>query len=319
MSSRQGKRAGGAAAANADVKNARCLRSRRGVVLVAVLWMIALLSALAMAASTSLRSFAGLLAIDRDRVQAEALIGAGVEVGGDLLLKYNRRPLLPVETRFSLRSGEGRVRMSDELGRIDINKAPVETLTSLFAGLGVEDAGTVARAIVRWRDPTDASPAPKPAQKPETAETRCFEQTFSNVDQLAQIPAVPAEYAALVAPFVTVFGEETVNAATASAEVLRLLPQMTEARVERLLEARATARLDAAEIEQILGPAARYAKSAGHNVARLEIAVALADGFSSVAEAIIVALPKDSEPFRVLAFRQSPRPTAYAEAYSRRE
>lgn len=319
MSSCQEKRAGGAVAANADVKNARRLRSRKGVVLVAVLWMIALLSALAMAASTSLRSFAGLLAVDRDRVQAEALIGAGVEVGADLLLKYGGRPLFPVETRFSLRSGEGRVRMSDELGRIDINKAPVETLASLFAGLGVEDADTVARAIVRWREPAVSSAAPKPAQKPESIEPRHFEQTFTNVDQLSQIPTVPAEYASLIAPFVTVFGEEMVNAATAPAEVLRLLPQMTEARVERLLEARAAGRLEAGESERILGPSARYAKPASHNVARLEIAVALADGFSSEAEAIIVALPKDSGPFRVLAFRQSPRPTAYAEAYSRRE
>ncbi|WP_036288062.1 type II secretion system protein GspK [Methylosinus sp. PW1] len=319
MSSRQEERAGGAAAANADVKTARRLRSRRGVVLVAVLWMIALLSALAMAASTSLRSFAGLLAIDRDRVQAEALIGAGVEVGADLLLKYGGRPLLPVETRFSLRSGEGRVRMSDELGRIDINKAPVETLASLFVGLAAEDAETVARAIVRWRDPADASEAPKPAQKPETTQPRHFERTFSNVDQLAQIPTVPAEYATLIAPFVTVFGEETVNATTASAEVLRLLPQMTEARVERLLEARATGRLEAGESERILGPSARYAKPAGRSVARLEIAVALADGFSSEAEAIIVVLPNDREPFRILAFRQSPRATAYAETYSRRE
>src|ERR1700732_1592816 len=51
---------------------------RRGVVLVAVLWSIALLSALAMAASTTFRGFAGIMVVDRDRVQGDALLTAGL-------------------------------------------------------------------------------------------------------------------------------------------------------------------------------------------------------------------------------------------------
>ncbi|WP_158273666.1 type II secretion system protein GspK [Methylosinus sporium] len=296
------------------MKPVRSIRPRRGVVLVAVLWTIALLSALAMAASAGLRSFVGLLAVDRDRVQAEALIAAGIEAGADLLIKYRGRPLLPAEARFSLRSGEGRVQISDELGRIDINKAPVETLASLLAGLGAPDAQVAALAISRRRESTQATAAK--AQKPESSERRRFDQIFTNVGQLARIPGVPTEYARLVAPYVTVFGETTVNAATAPAETLRLLPQMTEARIERLLSARAEGALQAPDYERILGPAARYAKPADHSVARLEIAVALADGFASEAEAIIVTLPKDSEPYRILAFRQSPRASAYAGGFS---
>src|SRR5262249_57745249 len=51
---------------------------RRGAVLVTVLWLIALLSALAMAASITFRSFAGVVVLDRDRVQAEPLFTAGL-------------------------------------------------------------------------------------------------------------------------------------------------------------------------------------------------------------------------------------------------
>ena len=83
------------------------LDPRRGVVLVAVLWTIALLSTLAMAAGAGFRGFAGVLAVDRDRVQAEALFTAGMEAGADLLTKYHGRPLLPVETRISLRRARG--------------------------------------------------------------------------------------------------------------------------------------------------------------------------------------------------------------------
>jgi hypothetical protein len=41
---------------------------RRGAILVTVLWSIALLSALAMAASVTFRRFAGVMAVERDRV-----------------------------------------------------------------------------------------------------------------------------------------------------------------------------------------------------------------------------------------------------------
>jgi general secretion pathway protein K len=289
-------------------------RSRRGFVLVAVLWTIALLSALAMATSTSSRSFAGLLAIDRDRVQAEALIGAGIEVGADLVMKASGRASPLIQTRFSLSTGDGRVALTDELGKIDINRAPRETLVSLFKGIGAADAEAVAQAIIRWRDPHGASPKkPTNGDAPETAR---FEQIFTNVDQLTQIPVVTAEYARAISPFVTVFGAETVNAATAPAEVLRLLPQMTEARLERLIATRTSGPLEVDAAERLLGPAFRYAKPTTRRVARLEIAVALADGFAASAEAVIVVAPKDSEPYRILSFRQSARPTTYA---SRRE
>ena len=44
---------------------------RSGVILVTVLWSIALLSALAMAASVTFRGFAGVMAVERDRVQKQ--------------------------------------------------------------------------------------------------------------------------------------------------------------------------------------------------------------------------------------------------------
>lgn len=300
------------------------LDPRRGVVLIAVLWTIALLSALAMAAGAGFRGFAGVLAVDRDRVQAEALFTAGLEAGADLLAKFHGRPLTPVETRISLSTGAARVRLGDELGRIDINKAPVEVFASLLSEIGAPDAGEVARAIVLWRDgqvktaaqreaaeppQQGANPSaakPQPGEKP--SEKRDLEQVFTNIDQLAHIPAVTPAYLGLVAPYVTVFGAETVNAATAPPQILRALPEMTEAEVAQLLEARSASPIEPARIEQILGPTARYAKLATRSVARLRITVALTDGYTAAAEAVIVILPKDRQPYRVLFFEQKPTP-----------
>jgi general secretion pathway protein K len=93
---------------------------RRGVVLVLVLWSIALLSALAMAASVSFRAFAGIAAVGRDRVQGEALITAGLEMAAGMVRGSEGQPLIDIETAVNLSTGAVRARLSDEGGRIDI-------------------------------------------------------------------------------------------------------------------------------------------------------------------------------------------------------
>jgi general secretion pathway protein K len=296
---------------------------RRGVVLVAVLWTIALLSALAMAAGVGFRGFAGALAIDHDRAQAEALFSAGLEVGADLLAKYGGRPLTPVETRLALPRGAVRVRLSDELGRIDVNKAPAEVFTSLLSEIGVLGSAEVAAAIVRWRDGEKIGGARAQEAKTRADETtahsqggkpkqkRTYEQVFTNLDQLTQVPEVTPEIVRRIAPYATVFGDEKINAATASRQVLRALPAMTAAHVDQLLEARGSGPIDSAGLDRLLGPASQFAQAANHTVARLEMTVALVDGYAAAAEAIIVILPKDRQPYRVLSFRRSPTPLSY--------
>ncbi|HTE94027.1 MAG TPA: hypothetical protein VK678_11030 [Bradyrhizobium sp.] len=67
---------------------------RRGVILVTVLWSIALLSALAMAASVTFRGFAGVMAVERDRVQGDALLSAGLETAAGIIDTLGDAPLL---------------------------------------------------------------------------------------------------------------------------------------------------------------------------------------------------------------------------------
>src|SRR5262249_23476933 len=109
--------------------------SRRGVVLIAELWSIALLSALAMAASTTFRGFAGIMGVDRDRVQAEALLTAGLEAAAGYVDSLGQTPLTNSETAITLTTGTVRAFISDETGRIDIGQAPVEVLAGLLASV----------------------------------------------------------------------------------------------------------------------------------------------------------------------------------------
>ena len=107
--------------------------SRRGVILVTVLWSIALLSALAMAASVTFRGFAGVMAVERDRVQADALLSAGLETAAGIVDALGDASLIEIETRVNLVTGSTRLRLNDEGGRIDIGKAPAVVLAALDA------------------------------------------------------------------------------------------------------------------------------------------------------------------------------------------
>src|SRR5580704_16722817 len=171
---------------------------RRGVVLVAVLWSIALLSALAMAASTTFRGFAGIMAVERNRVQAEALLTAGVETAAGIVANAGDAPLIDVETQLTMAAGSVRVRASDEGGRIDIGKAPIEVLAALFNFVGAPDADGLAAEVERWRNPRRASAAAA-ARLGEGADLQ-----LTDVRQLANVPGMSPEWVDAVAPLTTV-------------------------------------------------------------------------------------------------------------------
>ena len=109
-----------------------------------MLWSIALLSGLAMAASTTFRSFAGIVTVHRDRLRADALFTAGLEVAAGIIGRLDATPVVELETRLAMPGGDVQIRLGDEGGRIDIGKAPVEVLASLFRHLGARDPEGIA-------------------------------------------------------------------------------------------------------------------------------------------------------------------------------
>jgi general secretion pathway protein K len=293
---------------------------RRGIVLVTVLWSIALLSALAMAASVSFRGFAGIAAINRDRVQGEALLTAGLEVAADIIASADDRPLSEIETAITLSTGTVRARLSDEGGRIDIGKAPVEVMAALLRSVGAPDqqADGVARAIVQWRNRdtgrADTPPNPNPNPNPDpngngAAKNTGPDHPFADVLELAQIPGVAPEWIAGMKPLTTVYGTETINPLTASAGVIAALPGINRSQLTAFLAARSQSPTDAERLSAILGPAQRYLAAKRQQVAAVELAATLTDGYGAATRAVIVVMPQDSQPYRVLVWKPLPPST----------
>jgi general secretion pathway protein K len=264
-------------------------QSRRGMVLVAVLWSIALLSALAMAASVTFRGFAGVMAVERDRMQADALLTAGLETAAGIIDGLRDAPLAEIETTVTLGTGAVRLRLNDEGGRIDIGRAPLELIASMLRSVGAPQAAAndLARRIVERRK------SGRPANTTATA------PPFSDLAQLASIPGMSSDWIAALAPLATVFGGETVNPLTAPPGVIAALPGLDADRIDAFLKARRGA-ANADALVQMIAPAQRYLSVRPQRVASVDLNARLASGYASAARAVIVVLPQDSQPYRVL-------------------
>jgi general secretion pathway protein K len=290
---------------------------RRGMILLTVLWTIALLSALAMAAAVTFRGFAGVASVGRDRVQGDALLTAGLEVAAGNVTSLGDKPLTEREVTIDLSTGSVRAHFSDEGGRIDVGKAPAAVLTSLlrFVGASQQDAAAVIQRIVEWRrrnNGQSAEPVAGPldggrranAGLPNGSAKKPDEQhPFADLRDLAQVPGMAPEWLAAMAPLTTVFGSETVNPLTASARVIAALPGVNNVQLEAFLAARRNNPADAERLASMFGPGQSYLAVKPQRVVAVELAAALPDGYVAAAHAIIVVLPQDSQPYRVLVWK----------------
>lgn len=276
--------------------------SQRGMVLVIVLWTIALCSTLAMAASVCFRSFVDIVAVDQDRVRSDALLTAGLEVAARGAMDWPEKPLLDRATTLDLSTGTVSAQINDEGGRIDVGKAPAELLTHLLLSVGApqSQAESVAQSIIRWRSRDNAqseNAGPSDAQAEGTNEG-----FFADVDQIAEVPGMRPEWVAAIRPLATVFGAETVNPLTAPAGVIASMPGVDHDQVEAFLAARRSSPNDAARLAAILGQAQQFVSAKPQKVVSIRLVAILADGYRAAASSVIVLLPHDRKPYRLLVW-----------------
>jgi general secretion pathway protein K len=118
------------------------------------------------------------------------------------------------------------------------------------------------------------------------------------------------DWIAAIAPLTTVFGNQTVNPLTAPPGVIAALPGVDGQRVAAFLKARQSFPSDADRLVRILGPAQQYLAVKPQRVASVDLTAALASGYGATAHAVIVVLPQDYQPYRVLVWT----PVPYAKA-----
>ena len=187
-------------------------RGQRGIALVAVLWALVLLAVIAATVLSESRTQSRLARNYLDAAQAEALADGGVYRALAGLARPSAAGGWRVDgTVYAWRraDGEVRVRIEDEGGKIDLNRADGRLLGSLFlmAGLEPARAEALAAAVQDFRD-ADDTPRPNGAEDGDYAGAGlphgAKDAPFEAVEELHQVFGMTRELYAAVAGAVTV-------------------------------------------------------------------------------------------------------------------
>ncbi len=299
-------------------------RDDRGVVLVAVLWLLALLGGLT--AAMSIYTTGALSAVDvyADRLRAEAAVAAGLDLAAARVIT----PGAPPQGSATARVGGAQLALDylGETARIDVNRADPALLAGLFASLGAApaDADRYGKAIamLRGSDEDEGAAAPAKAaaspaagrdsdgdadQRPVPGASAIEgsmdpHRMILDVAALQQVPGLPAALMARAAPFLTVTsGIALIDPRIASPEIIAALPGMTPERVRSLLDARRRGG-NLASLSDALGTARQFTTDKPGRSARIRVRAKLANGFTAGAEIVIVHFDDDGEPYRVLSW-----------------
>lgn len=282
--------------------------TERGFVIVAVLWLVAALAALAVIFSVYLSNSARALALNDTALQAEALVSAGVELTA-YQLRLAGDDVRPAQGSFQTRLNGAELAVSfvSEAARIDLNAAPKELLAGLCSVLGAsaEDAKQYADRIVGWR--TRATP--ETSSKEDAlylAAGRTYgprQAPFAHVNELGLVLGLPPVLVERALPFVTVFsGASGVDVLNAPPEVVAALPGMTPLVLKQFLNDRGSLPNDPKAIATALGEAKGNATSEKSQAYRLKIRVRFPNGREAASE-VVISLRGDEDPYRVLSWQ----------------
>ena len=219
----------------------------RGIALISVLWVVALLAVVAGGMSAGMQNEARLARNLIASAQARHAAEGGVQLALLALLNgAGRSAWQPDGSAHERVVGDAivRITMIDEAGKIDLNAAQDGLLDGLLKTAELEDweRHSIVDAILDWRDADsfirlngaedgDYLAADKPYG---TKDTR-----FDSVDELQLVLGVAPELYRKIKPALTVYSRQPgVNPAAASRQVLLAIPGMDVETVERYIALR---------------------------------------------------------------------------------
>jgi general secretion pathway protein K len=279
----------------------------RGFIIVAVLWILMALAALASAFSLYASNSAVAARLSSDRLQADALISAGLELTALRLFDRSEDdPRSLGEFQFQMGGADVALRFRSEGARIDLNAAPKELLAGLFTTLGAksDDAALYADRVIGWRKKNEGTAQNKEldAYKDAGLKYGPRQSPFQNIAELRFVLGIPPDLVEKAMPFVTIFnGLPQIDAIAAPPEVIAALPHIDPDIVKAVLDRRG--REDPKSILSLLGRAKDNVSFEPRKATRVNLAISFKAGRRVAAEAVILIIDKDTEPYRILAWR----------------
>ena len=296
---------------------ATAVSSKRGFVIVAVLWILMALSALAVIFSLYLSGSARALSVNDTALRTEALVAASLELTTyQLLLPGDAERPAQGSFHFRMDNADIVVAFKSEAARIDLNFASKDVLAHLFAEFGADEAAAqeYADRIIGWR----TRPAPGATNNEEALYGAAGlgysprQSLFIHVNELALVVGIAPALVDRALPFVTVFnGSPGVDPKIAAPEVIAAaLPGHTPTNPNDVLGERpATSNNAPAATADSSGAAPSNANPAKSSAYRIETTINFNDGRRAASEVVIAIGDKDKEdPYRVLSWQDDLEP-----------
>lgn len=269
------------------------VRSQKGIALLVTLWLLVILTVMALSFSLLVRTESHATLAFKEGVENKFLAEAGIQRGiAEIIYRNaNRNQSIILEgkeavsvdgTPYTGRVGDGwyRIRITGESGKIDLNAltdASGVVLNNLLVSMGVtkEEADSIVDSILDWKDADDLhrlhgtesdyyQSLPNPY--------RAKNAPFDTVEELALVKGVTPELLygngkqkGLI-NYVTVYsGSGKLSIDHASREILMAIPGMTEDIAAEIVSIRQAARGTASPIPEALQGAqlAAFASFAG--------------------------------------------------------
>jgi general secretion pathway protein K len=243
------------------------MKRRRGVALLAALWLVVAIAAVALQFSIEAheRRTIGILASERGMQRAAALGALAltqarleqalrVAPSGTNQAVASLRasdPWLDVDSTYSgtvlVDSMEVDVQAHDLGEKLNINlinETEIQTFFSFLLG-DYTKSTQLAQSIMDWRD-VDSMPRPSGAERDAYIKAEMLalptNGPFREIEELQNVMGMTPEIYAVASPYLTTHGSAQVNLNTAPVPVLRSLPGMTDATLNQILQMRSQGR-----------------------------------------------------------------------------
>ena len=284
-----------------------------GVALILVLWIITLLTMIAVSFLHTMRTEVNVVGNSLARIKAETLADAGLQRAIYELFKPQNtegRWIADGSSReWRYRDIAVNITMQDEAGRIDINTVNPQLLRGLLLSQGLieDDVLKMVDVIADWRD-ADSQRRPRGAEVADYLEAGLnygpANAPFQALEELGLVMGMTPDLYQRLAPLITVFSRQTgINEQIATRDVLRALPNVSDDQIDAYLAVRDLARAGRLPVPTF--PQNLFRSQSSENTpTRIRTEAAFADGNSFTREVVVRRYSDSRRSYAFLSWKE---------------
>jgi general secretion pathway protein K len=223
-------------------------KKQAGISLIIVLWMLAIMTVIALAFSHSVRTEVMLTSNFQNQAKSMGLAEAGIWRGVAMVLnksiaKSSGQDIRLDGSTYSLETDEGELKilLQSSSGLVDINRASAEVIQALLVqqGAAEEQVKIITDSLLDWRDKDDL----KHLFGAETADYMAQGLSYgakngliNSIEEMGRINGMTQSLYLKILPLITVYsGQARVDVNTVPRSVLHSLPGMSDSIVDSIL------------------------------------------------------------------------------------